>query len=41
VFGEKAGAEVLTTPATPGGPGRFGALALRLWRPLLEAESLR
>ena len=33
VFGEKAGAEVLT--------GRFDELALRLWRPLLEAESLR
>jgi exodeoxyribonuclease V gamma subunit len=41
VFGEKAGAEVLTAPAAPDGPGRFGALALRLWRPLLEAESLR
>jgi exodeoxyribonuclease V gamma subunit len=36
VFGEKAGVEVLT-----GSAGRFGALALRLWRPLLEAENLR
>jgi exodeoxyribonuclease V gamma subunit len=33
VFGEKAGPEVLA--------GRFGELALRLWRPLLEAETLR
>jgi exodeoxyribonuclease V gamma subunit len=33
VFGEKAGAEVLDGP--------FGDLALRLWRPLLEAETLR
>jgi exodeoxyribonuclease V gamma subunit len=34
VFGENAGPEVLA-------PGPFGDLALRLWRPLLEAESLR
>ncbi|MDT7578945.1 MAG: exodeoxyribonuclease gamma subunit, partial [Pseudonocardiales bacterium] len=34
VFGEKAGPDVLT-------PGPFGDLALRLWRPLLEAETLR
>ena len=34
VFGENAGADVLS-------PGPFGDLALRLWRPLLEAESLR
>jgi hypothetical protein len=33
VFGEKAGPEVLAD--------RFGELALRLWRPLLEAETLR
>jgi exodeoxyribonuclease V gamma subunit len=37
-FGEKAGPEVLTRPA---GCGSFGDLALRLWRPLLEAERLR
>ena len=35
VFGPDAGAEVLT------GPSRFPDLALRLWRPLLAAESLR
>ena len=34
VFGEGAGPEVLA-------PGRFDDLALRLWRPLLEAETLR
>ena len=33
VFGEKAGPDVLAGP--------FPDLALRLWRPLLEAESLR
>ena len=33
VFGEKAGLEVLAEP--------FGDLALRLWEPLLTAESLR
>ena len=33
VFGAKAGAEVLAGP--------FGDLATRLWRPLLEAETLR
>jgi exodeoxyribonuclease V gamma subunit len=40
VFGEKAGVEVLMPPGT-GEPTRFGDLALRLWRPLLETESLR
>ncbi len=40
VFGERAGVEVLTPPGT-GEPTRFGDLALRLWRPLLETENLR
>jgi exodeoxyribonuclease V gamma subunit len=35
VFGPGAGAEVLAAPS------RFPDLALRLWRPLLGAESLR
>ncbi len=42
VWGPAAGPEVLT--ATPGEPGseptRFGALALRLWTPLLMAEDV-
>jgi exodeoxyribonuclease V gamma subunit len=40
VFGDKAGTEVLSHPGTRE-PTRFGDLALRLWRPLLDAESLR
>jgi exodeoxyribonuclease V gamma subunit len=40
VFGDKAGTEVLSRPGTRE-PTRFGDLALRLWRPLLDAESLR
>ena len=43
VFGPAAGPEVLVASASPGGeePTRFGTLALRLWRPLLAAETLR
>ena len=43
VFGPAAGQEVLVASASPGGeePSRFGTLALRLWRPLLAAETLR
>ena len=40
VFGPAAGREVLTTAGTGGEPTRFGDLALRLWRPLLDAEVL-
>jgi exodeoxyribonuclease V gamma subunit len=40
VFGAKAGLEVLGTPGV-GEPSRFGDLALRLWRPLLAAETVR
>jgi exodeoxyribonuclease V gamma subunit len=42
VWGADAGPEVLTGPAAePGGePTRFGALAMRLWSPLLLAEDV-
>jgi exodeoxyribonuclease V gamma subunit len=40
VFGPAAGPDVLTGPGTAGAT-RFGDLALRLWRPLLDAEVLR
>ena len=36
----RRGREVLTTAGTGGEPTRFGDLALRLWRPLLDAEVL-
>ena len=40
VFGTAAGPEILTASGTGGEPTRFGDLALRLWRPLLDAEVL-
>jgi exodeoxyribonuclease V gamma subunit len=40
VFGPAAGREVLTTAGNGSEPTRFGDLALRLWRPLLDAEVL-
>ncbi|MEJ3656383.1 exodeoxyribonuclease V subunit gamma [Actinomycetes bacterium KLBMP 9759] len=42
VWGPAAGPEVITgTPGPPGGePTRFGALAMRLWTPLLAAEDM-
>jgi exodeoxyribonuclease V gamma subunit len=42
VWGATAPAEVITgSPGPPGGePSRFGALAMRLWSPLLISEEL-
>jgi exodeoxyribonuclease V gamma subunit len=40
-WGPGAGPEVLTAPGEPGRePSRFGALAMRLWSPLLTAEDV-